>query len=134
MKTISVVGAAIIDPPYVLAFRRGPTVAMAGKWEFPGGKLERGESPRDALARDLEEELRLSLPIGESLGIGTAKLNPETRVELEVFEAHGTYQAVRYTLSDHDQALWLHVDKLHSLEWAAADIPILDELERRLRA
>ena len=76
MKTISVVGAAIIDPPYVLAFRRGPTVAMAGKWEFPGGKLERGESPRDALARELEEELRLSLPIGERLGIGTAQAQP----------------------------------------------------------
>ena len=134
MKTISVVGAAIIDPPYVLAFRRGSTIAMAGKWEFPGGKLERDESPRNALARELEEELQLSLPIGESLGIGAAQLNPETRVELEVFEVPGTYQAVRYVLSDHDQALWLHVDELHSVDWAAADIPVLNELERRLRA
>ena len=134
MKTISVVGAAIIDPPYVLAFRRGPAIAMAGKWEFPGGKLERGESPLDALARELEEELQLSLPIGERIGIGTAQLNPGTRVELEVFEAPGTYQGLSYVLSDHDQALWLHVDDLHSIEWAAADIPVLNELEKRLRA
>ena len=134
MKTISVVGAAIIDPPYVLAFRRGPAIAMAGKWEFPGGKLERGESPRDALARELEEELQLSLPIGGRIGIGTAQLNPETRVELEVFEAPGTYQGLNFVLSDHDQALWLHVDDLHSVEWAAADIPVLNELEKRLRA
>ena len=133
MKTISVVGAAIIDPPYVLAFRRGPALSMAGKWEFPGGKLEHGESPRDALARELREELQLTLPLGESLGIGTAQISQETRVELEVFVAHGTYQAVSFVLTDHDRALWLHADELRGIDWAAADIPVLKELERRLR-
>ena len=96
MKTISVVGAAIIDPPYVLAFRRGPTISMPGKWEFPGGKMELGESAQSALARELREELQLSLPIGQSLGIGTAHIGSELRVELEVFEAPGSYQKVHY--------------------------------------
>ena len=96
-------------------------------------KLERGERALATLAR-VGKGFDSIYPLVRAWA--SLANSAETCVETEVFEAHGTYQAVRYILSDHDQALWLHVDGLHSLEWAAADIPVLDERieERRLRA
>ena len=134
MKTIKVVGAALISPPYVLVFRRGPKTSMSGKWEFPGGKVEPGESDQDALARELREELKLETTPGPRLGQGSAEVKPGLTVVLEVYEVRVVKDKVTYTLSDHDAASWVHADEIHSLDWAAADIPVLEALKIRLLA
>ena len=134
MKTIHVVGAAIIAPPYVLAFRRGQHTTMAGKWEFPGGKVESGETPKEALYRELEEELQLKLTIGPQLGTGSAEVQPGVVVKLDVFEVVAPRGALHYTLSDHDAAKWVDVEDLMKLDWADADIPVLKPLRARLQA
>lgn len=134
MKTIKVVGAALIAPPYVLVFRRGPKTSMSGKWEFPGGKVEPGETQQDALARELREELKLETSPGPKLGQGIAEVKPGLTVVLEVYEVPVVKDEVTYTLSDHDAASWVHADELHSLDWAAADIPVLGVLSERLLA
>ena len=134
MKTINVVGAAIIAPPYVLAFRRGQNTSMPGKWEFPGGKVEPGESREAALARELREELQLHVSVGAVLGHGKAEVMPGTFVHLDVFEVIAESRDLDYALTDHDAAKWLHADELASIDWADADIPVLRALKTRLLA
>ena len=134
MKTINVVGAAIIDPPYVLAFRRGPLLSQAGKWEFPGGKLEPGEDATTALYRELREELNFHMPINELLGIGEAEVAPGILVRLQVMLVRCDQDNALYELSDHDKATWLHANEVDSLDWAPADIPVLGLLKSVLLA
>lgn len=132
MKTINVVGAAIIDPPFVLAFRRGPQLMFAGKWEFPGGKLEVGEDAQTALQRELNEELNFSMPATEQIGIGEAEVAPGIRVRLQVMLVPCPKIEAHYELTDHDQAQWLHANDLYTLDWAPADIPLLGKLKKIL--
>src|SRR5688572_18685264 len=80
---IHVVGAAILEDGRCLAVRRGPTMAMAGKWEFPGGKIEPGETPAQALQREITEELGITIEVGAYLGQGRA--GDETEVRLDVY-------------------------------------------------
>ena len=132
MKTIKVVGAAIIAPPYVLAFRRGQHTSMPGKWEFPGGKVEAGESQQDALRREILEELQLAITVGPRLGEGRAEVKPGLTIHLIVYEVIVTRDQTSYVLSDHDEAKWVHANDLGSIDWADADIPVLGALKRRL--
>ena len=67
-EAVHVVGAAIMNDGRCLAAQRGPSMQMAGKWEFPGGKVEPGETPEVALTRELREELAISAEVGEWLG------------------------------------------------------------------
>src|SRR5690606_33833695 len=66
-KQINVVGAVIVEDGRVLCVQRGPDGSLPGMWEFPGGKVEPGESPEDALAREIREELECDIAIGEKV-------------------------------------------------------------------
>ena len=68
-KNIHVVGAAIIEDGKILCAQRGPSMSLPLKWEFPGGKIEPGESPEEALAREIKEEINCSIEIGEKIEI-----------------------------------------------------------------
>ncbi len=127
---IEVVGAAILKGGRCLTARRGPGMSDPGKWEFPGGKVEPGEAPEEALAREISEELGLRIEVGEPLGVGLAKSAQGRVIRLQVFRARllsGTP-----VLREHDQLRWVGAKSLHALDWSAADIPVLDALAESL--
>lgn len=131
---VHVVGAAIVERGRVLLARRGPTMSMAGKWEFPGGKVEPGEAPAAALAREVAEELGLAIEVdaGAPLGRGTA-LVPGRRIVLEVRLARRTGMR-EPRLEEHDELGWFAAEEIHALDWPEADLPVLPALVAALEA
>lgn len=138
-RRIHVVGAALLRRGKVMAARRAPHVGAAGRWEFPGGKIEAGESPREALCRELREELRLDLradEIGEHLGRGSFR-GSRLVIVLDVYavaaEAAGVVEAGWIpALTDHDRIRWLDAETLFDVDWAEADRPVLPRLRQLL--
>jgi 8-oxo-dGTP diphosphatase len=119
---VQVVGAAIVRDDRVLVARR--TTPPAGRWEFPGGKVEPGETPERALVREVEEELGCRVEVRGWLGgaspIGTTHL-------LRVAVATLTEEEPRPG-ADHDELRWLAAGELNVLDWLAPDRPFLAEL------
>lgn len=112
----------------VLAARRTEPPELAGLWEFPGGKVEPGESPEQALVREIREELGVTVRLDRWL-------------DLEVDIAGGWVLTVGVaqivegtpTLSDHDELRWLGPDELGGVPWGAPDVPFLPEVAALLR-
>lgn len=120
---LQVVCALILHHDRLLATRRDPKRAFPLKWEFPGGKLETGESPEDALHRELEEELELKVRILEALEPVHFRENGHC-LDLIPFlcrpeQAHGPRPI------DHIEIRWLGANELMKLDWAPADVPLL---------
>ena len=122
MEPIHVVGAAIVRDGRCLVAQRGPSQTLAGKWEFPGGKIERGESAQAALQREILEELGLTIQVGRALGQGEALANGR-KVVLEVYAA--TLLVGEVQLSEHAQVVWAPATELVGFDWAEADVPIV---------
>jgi 8-oxo-dGTP diphosphatase len=125
---VQVVGAAVVRDGRVLAARRVAPAALAGLWEFPGGKVEPGESDVEALQRELEEELGVAVSVGER--IGPDLLLGDTAV-MRVYLASlldGDPQ-----LNEHDAVRWLSADELDDVPWIPADAPVLAPLADQLR-
>ncbi|MCU1591010.1 MAG: mismatch repair protein MutT [Frankiales bacterium] len=125
MEVVGVVGAALLrdGPPRVLASRRTEPPRLAGLWEFPGGKVEPGESDEQALVRELREELGIEATVGERLG---ADLPIGETAILRVYICRvvsGEPQLV-----DHDEHRWLTADELDSVPWIPVDLPLLADL------
>ena len=130
----TVVGAAIIcladGVARVLAAERSSPPELAGRWEFPGGKVEAGETDAQALVRECAEELGVTIAVGGRLGADLTIPGGSPRV-LRVYEARlldGTPQAL-----EHAQIRWLAADELASVHWLATNRPLLDPLASRLR-
>jgi 8-oxo-dGTP diphosphatase len=123
-----IVGAAIVVDGRVLGCERAEPPESAGKWEFPGGKVEPGETDIDALVRECREELGVDVAIGERVG-GDVPL-AHGRAILRVWLARlvtGVPQAL-----EHASLRWLSAEELDSVSWLPADAPIVAELRRRL--
>jgi 8-oxo-dGTP diphosphatase len=131
-KSIEVVAAVIAWDGKVLCVQRGANkrAYISEKWEFPGGKVEAGESFEAALAREIREELRLEIEVGERV----------TTVSHEYPDFHLTMHAFACTLVSEEQPVvtltehlayeWLSPESVdfRSLDWAAADVPIVEAL------
>lgn len=124
-----VVGALIVDrldhPQRVLAARRIGPPALAGRWEFPGGKVEPGEQLEDALKRELREELLIDVMLGpELVAPGGARWPISAGLEMGLWFA--VVSAGKPTVGDsHDEVRWLNRDNLGSVDWLDSDRTVL---------
>lgn len=128
-KKIEVVGAVLINEDRVFAAKRGPGKSMAGYWEFPGGKVETDETPEEALARELREELKIDVTVGEFIVTATHEAGTAV-IELSTYLC--TIIEGVPVLTEHEEFRWLPVSELSDVEWAPADIPTVELLQERL--
>ena len=128
MKQIEVVAAIICQDNQIFATRRGYGDFKDG-WEFPGGKVEPGETPEAALVREIREELAVEISVGELL----------TTVEYDYPNFHLTMHCYlcrliggELRLLEHEAARWLGKGELYSVEWLPADVGVIPLVERIL--
>lgn len=125
MKTINVVAAIIIKDQKIFATQRGYGEFKNG-WEFPGGKIESGESPEHALEREIREELDAKIRVGELFD--TIEYDyPNFHLSMKCFLC--SLISDQLTLREHEAAKWLTKENLSSVEWLPADIIIIDKLK-----
>jgi 8-oxo-dGTP diphosphatase len=124
-----VVGAAIVHDGRVLAACRSAPRELAGRWEFPGGKVEDGESEADALVRECREEMGIEVAVGRL--IGTQPIATDLDLHVYLAEHLLGYPEPR---QDHGEVRWLGADDLSSVEWLPADEPILAAVATALRS
>ena len=128
MERVAVVGAALVRAGEdgvrrVLASRRTEPPHLAGLWEFPGGKVDPGETDAEALVRELREELEVDAAVEDRLGADVPI--GETGI-LRVYLAR--VLSGEPALVDHDEHRWLSADELRDVPWIPVDLPLVDQL------
>ncbi len=129
MKTVHVVAAVIRDGNRVFATQRGYGEYKDG-WEFPGGKIEAGETPQEALRREIREELDTEITVGERLA-AVEYAYPQFHLSMQCFWCkilEGTP-----VLKEHKAARWLDVKSLDSVEWLPADRTVIERVRTQLK-
>ncbi|MEJ5998625.1 (deoxy)nucleoside triphosphate pyrophosphohydrolase [Corynebacterium sp. H130] len=122
-KRIEVTGAVIVKDGKVLGAKRGEGKSLAGYWEFPGGKIEPGETPKEALARELREELHIDAEVGEFV------TTTEHEYDFAIIVLSTYYCSLEKgepKLTEHAEVRWLTGAEMLELEWAPADIPAVE--------
>ena len=128
MKTIEVVAAIIVRDGKVFATKRGYG-KWQGWWEFPGGKIEAGESPEDALVREIREELDAEIAVGDL--VETVEWDyPDFHLTMHCFLCSFLSESVH--LNEHEAAAWLTPETLDSVRWLPADEGLVEKLRRYL--
>lgn len=133
MKTIRVVAAVIKavnkeGKPIIFATQRGYGDFQGG-WEFPGGKIEEGETPQEALVREIKEELETEITVGEL--IDTIEYDyPTFHLSMDCFWAEIVTGDL--VLKEHEAAKWLTKEELDSVEWLPADVTLVNDVRRQM--
>ena len=129
MKTIEVVAAIIIKDGQVFASQRGYG-EWQGWWEFPGGKMEPGESPQAALKREIREELDAEIEVGELLD--TVEWDyPNFHLTMHCFVCKLCSES--FNLNEHEAAVWLTRETLRSVKWLPADDGLIEKISDFLK-
>ena len=126
MKTVNVVAAVIRDRGRVFATQRGYGENKDG-WEFPGGKIEAGETSEQALAREIREELNTEIEVGERL-CTVEHDYPAFHLSMQCFLCRVI--SGDFVLREHEAARWLGSDELWSVDWLPADIEVVKAIEQ----
>ena len=124
--TISVVCAIIIYNGKILAVQRGTQMSLPLKWEFPGGKIEDNETEEDCIKREIMEELNIEILLLKKLSNSFYEY-PTISIKLIPFVAQ--YLSAEIIIKEHLSYQLLNLDELSNLDWAAADVPIVKELQ-----
>lgn len=128
MKNIRVAAAVIRKDDKIFATQRGYGEFKDG-WEFPGGKIEEGETPEQALVREIREELNTEIRVGER--IGTVEYDyPKFHLSMDCFWCEIVQGMLE--LKEHEAAKWLTKDTLHSVEWLPADVEVIEKIREML--
>jgi 8-oxo-dGTP diphosphatase len=123
---ITVVCALIIRNDTVLCAQRSQRMALPLKWEFPGGKLEDGEAPEEALKREIMEELAIDITVGRALNVSEYTYENGRTIRLLPYLATMAID-MEPVANEHAELRWVKADDLLELDWAAADVPIVHE-------
>ncbi len=133
MKIVNVVAAIICDDydkkTKIFATQRGYGDYKDG-WEFPGGKIEEGETPEQALVREIREELGAEIEVHDLLDV--------IDYDYEKFHLHmscywATVKEGKLQLLEHEAAKWLNRDQLYSVDWLPADIAIIEKIQKEMK-
>lgn len=128
MKTVKVVAAIIIHENKIFATQRGYGEFKDG-WEFPGGKIEPGETPQEALVREIKEELDIEIEVKDFLE--TVEYDyPEFHLSMDCFFC--SIRSGELVLKEHEAAKWLTVETLDSVDWLPADQGLVEEIRKYL--
>ena len=127
MKKVEVVAAVIKFKNKFFCVQRGEHKydQLSYKFEFPGGKLENNETPKEALIREIREELDYSIKVGKQLVIVNHQY-PHFQLRMSAYLCHAS--DTNFVLKEHVQHKWIERKQLMELDWAAADIPIVQML------
>ena len=133
MKTVRVAAAVICEGDRIFATQRGYGAFKDG-WEFPGGKIEEGETPEQAIVREIREELDTEIAVGELLEVVEYDY-PDFHLTMHCFWCR--VKSGSLTLLEHESARWLAGKELDSVDWLPADLGVVakirEELENRER-
>lgn len=128
MKTVKVVAAVIRSKDRIFATARGYG-DFKGQWEFPGGRIESGETPQQALKREIKEELDTEIAVGEL--IGTIEYDyPTFHLSMDCFWC--SVISGELVLKEAQDACWLTKEQFYDVKWLPADIEIIDTIEKQM--
>ena len=128
MKTVRVVAAVIRDNNRIFATQRGYG-DLKGGWEFPGGKIEKGETPQEALKREICEELDTEILVGEL--IDTIEFDyPTFHLSMDCFWCE--VDKGDLVLKEHEAAKWLNKNTIDEVEWLPADVTLIDVIKEKI--
>lgn len=125
MDHTKVTAAILIQDDQVLIAKRKAGGHLPGKWEFPGGKVESDETPRECLAREMKEELGIEVEIHDFMAKSTYKYDRGT---IELLAYRVIWVSGEIQLLDHDEIKWIGAGELGRYEFAPADVPLIEEI------
>lgn len=121
-----IVTAAVIEKEgKFLIARRKPGSSLAGHWEFPGGKLEKGEGPRGCLRRELQEEFGIDAEVGDHV---VSNVHEYDHIKIELRSYRAKYMSGAIKLVDHDKIAWIKPEEFCQYELAPADLPTVEAI------
>jgi 8-oxo-dGTP diphosphatase len=116
------------DKSFFLA-RRGPNESGAGQWEFPGGKIEKNETPEQALQREIAEELSFDIKGKNIKYIATELLDlPDKTISIQLYQIEITAPKPNFSLVDHDEMGWFDIGQIKHLNISKADLGFISQL------
>ncbi|MFZ0727948.1 MAG: NUDIX domain-containing protein [Desulfobacterales bacterium] len=127
MKPIKVTAAILEKDGQIIIAQRRSTDHLAGKWEFPGGKIEAGETPEECLARELNEEFEIEVSVGVFLG---SNIHHYDHISIELLAYRVFWNGGKINSTDHKDYKWVTIGELDQFDFATADKPFVEKLRR----